>query len=279
MIPQTAIIAWQNTAPWASPDQVEHDLVLTRAICELYNHPLVSRNLIFRGGTALHKLFFDLAGRFSEDLDFVQTTPGPIGDIINAIRDCLDNWLGNPTWKQNHGRFTLNYHFKTEIEPIVTRKVKIEINTREHFQVSPSINKLLRVNNTWYSATSNVLTYSLEELMATKLRALFQRKKGRDLFDLWFVSNKFADINAQDVIRIFNHYMHFEKNKISRAEFEMNLYNKIQDIIFNQDTSPLLASSQKDLYQIGDAYRKVMTMFIEELPGAPWKGTKDTIKL
>ncbi|MFI4956518.1 MAG: nucleotidyl transferase AbiEii/AbiGii toxin family protein [Gammaproteobacteria bacterium] len=73
MIPQAAITAWRNVAPWASPDQVEHDLVLSRAICELYNNEVVARNLVFRGGTALHKLFFNEAGRFSEDLDFVQT--------------------------------------------------------------------------------------------------------------------------------------------------------------------------------------------------------------
>jgi len=67
MIPQAEIISWRNIAPWASFDQVEHDLVLSRAICELYKHPIVNENLVFRGGTALHKLFFERAGRFSED--------------------------------------------------------------------------------------------------------------------------------------------------------------------------------------------------------------------
>jgi predicted nucleotidyltransferase component of viral defense system len=61
MIPQTNIIAWRRQAPWGSPDQVEHDLVLSRAISELYANPIIVRNLLFRGGTALHKLFFTKA--------------------------------------------------------------------------------------------------------------------------------------------------------------------------------------------------------------------------
>ena len=70
MIPQAEIISWRNVAPWGGVDQVEHDLVISRAICEIYQHPLILKNLAFRGGTALHKLFFKRAGRFSEDSGF-----------------------------------------------------------------------------------------------------------------------------------------------------------------------------------------------------------------
>ena len=192
MIPQNAITAWRKSVPWGSPDQVEHDLVLSRAICELYAHPIIAEQLVFRGGTALHKLFFDPAGRFSEDLDFVQAKAEPIGRTTDAIRECLDHWLGEPSWKQNHGRFTLTYRFRTEIEPIITRKVKIEINTREHFNVHPYIRKSFYVKNSWFQGGSQVLTYSVEELLATKLRALYQRKKGRDLYDLWYVVHQLA---------------------------------------------------------------------------------------
>jgi predicted nucleotidyltransferase component of viral defense system len=161
MIPQTAITAWRNIAPWASPDQVEHDLVLSRAICELYRNPVVTETLVFRGGTALHKLFFETAGRFSEDLDFVQINAEPIGKTVNAIRECLDHWLGEPSWKQNQGRFTLNYRFKTEIEPVIIRKVKIEINTREHSNAEPHIKKAYSVKNSWFQGEVEVLTHPI----------------------------------------------------------------------------------------------------------------------
>src|SRR3989338_8781761 len=129
MILQRHITQWRSQVPWPYLDQVEHDLILSRALCELYNSPPVAENLIFRGGTALHKLFFSQPGRFSEDLDFVQKEAKPIGDTITVVRECLDPWLGKPKWKQGEGRFTLYYRFETEVEPVIQRKLKIEINT------------------------------------------------------------------------------------------------------------------------------------------------------
>jgi predicted nucleotidyltransferase component of viral defense system len=41
------------------------------------------------------------------------------------------------------------------------------------------------VENQWFSGDCEITTYYLEELLGTKLRALYQRRKGRDLFDLW----------------------------------------------------------------------------------------------
>ena len=46
------------------------------------------------------------------------------------------------------------------------------------------------VDSEWFSGSGTIITYRLEELMATKLRALYQRRKGRDLFDLWFVCGR-----------------------------------------------------------------------------------------
>ncbi len=271
MIPYTALVAWGNFSPWESPDQVEHDLVLSRAIAELYSHPLIAKTLVFRGGTALHKLFFEKAGRFSEDLDFVQVNAKPIGKTVNAIREALDHWLGAPSWKQNQGRFTLNYHFTTETEPVITRKVKIEINTREHFKVQPYALKHFEVKNQWYSGTSSVLTYTIEELLATKLRALHQRRKGRDLYDFWYVTQQLGTLQIDTIIDIFEHYMEKEGNAVSRAEFEQNLSNKRNDILFNNDIMPLLTLEQANQYHIEHAF-DIIDSFVARLKGAAWKG-------
>lgn len=272
MILQGNIIAWQHIAPWNAYDQVEHDLVLSRAICELYANPVVSQRLVFRGGTALHKLFFNRAGRFSEDLDFVQVDPEPIGETVAAIRDCLDYWLGNPSWKQNKGRFTLNYTFMTEFEPIIKRKVKIEINTREHFRVQPYIKKTYKVESDWFSGESKVLTYSLEELLGTKLRALYQRKKGRDLYDFWYVMQHIKDFKTENIVNIFGHYMEAESTKVSRAEFEKNLSQKKNSPVFNADIKLLLSTDQIDQYKVEEAYELLFKLFLEKLSGEPWKG-------
>lgn len=272
MIPQADIINWSNFSPWSSPDQIEHDLVLSRVICELYSNEAISNTLIFRGGTALHKLFFKQAGRFSEDLDFVQAKSEPIGVTIAAIRDCLDHWLGNPSWKQNQGRFTLNYRFTTELEPVISRKVKIEINTREHFSFQPHVKKRYHVLSPWFRGESTVLTYSIEELLATKLRALYQRKKGRDLFDFWYAIQHIPDLDVQETINIFHHYMRDEKVQVSRAEFEKNLSLKRKSPVFNGDIKPLLSATMAEQYQIEEAYEILFREFFHKLSGDSWKG-------
>ena len=55
MIERDFIVAWRQQAPWPTDAQVEQDLVLSRALIEIFNHPLLSRELAIRGGTALHK--------------------------------------------------------------------------------------------------------------------------------------------------------------------------------------------------------------------------------
>lgn len=75
------------------------------------------------------------------------------------------------------------------------------------------------VNSEWFHGSTNIVTYQLEELMETKLRALYQRRKGRDLFDLWYTAEK-AHINVDQVIKIFFHYCKHNEEIITRAMFE-----------------------------------------------------------
>ena len=56
MIPMMNIIAWSASAPWAEIRQVEQDLIISRALIELFGDPMLAQELRFRGGTALHKL-------------------------------------------------------------------------------------------------------------------------------------------------------------------------------------------------------------------------------
>ena len=131
MIPKASITGWRTQAPWISDEQIEQDLILSRIIVEIFSDPLLNQELAFRGGTALHKLFFNPPGRYSEDIDLVRTNTGPIGKIIHAIRIKLDSWLGQPTTKRNQGRFTLYYKFIATTATAPKMRIKIEINTRE----------------------------------------------------------------------------------------------------------------------------------------------------
>ena len=238
MIPDLYVEQWKAFAPWKVLPMVEQDLIISRALIDLFNQPIVRESLVFRGGTALNKLYINPPARYSEDIDLVQIKPEPIGKTLDAIREVLDPWLGDPQRKLTERSAKLVYRY-TSIDN-TPAKLKIEINTTEHFNVRPIIEKLHQVDSEWFNGSASLLTYHLDELMATKLRALYQRRKGRDLFDLWYVLEQEL-INVSEVILIFNQYCRHNEELISQAMFEQNLLLKKQHTDFRSDMDPLLA--------------------------------------
>ena len=84
MIPKAQITQWRQIASWADDIQVEQDLILSRVLVEIFSDPFLHKELAFRGGTALHKLFFSPAARYSEDIDLVRTSTGAIKKIVDV---------------------------------------------------------------------------------------------------------------------------------------------------------------------------------------------------
>ena len=271
MIPRANITAWREQAPWPDNSQVEQDLVISRALVELFARPGLSEKVAFRGGTALHKLYFDPPGRYSEDIDLVQRNAGPIGPLRDEIHKALDPWLGTPKWKSGHGRFTLSYRFNTSYAPVIPMRLKIEINTREHFSVLGITERPLSVENPWFSGSAEIPTYTLSELLGTKLRALYQRKKGRDLFDL-AAGLRHRDADLDTLIEVFHRYMEFSATPVSRAQFEANMAGKMADATFRGDMDVLLRAGLD--YDPREAWDCVHQSLISRLPGERWKGGK-----
>ena len=266
MIPNDFISEWKQTAPWSHNGQVEQDLIICRALVEIFNHPDLEENLAFRGGTALFKLHMPPI-RYSEDIDLVQVHPGPIGPLMNALQAQLNPWLGNPKRKLSEGRVTLSYRVASEEG--LPLKLKVEINSREHFTVLGFEKRIFAVDSRWFSGTTSILTYHLDELLGTKIRALYQRKKGRDLFDLWtaFVT---AKVQPERVIDCFLHYMENEGRRITRAEFERNLLAKIDDPRFIADIEPLVIANSG--FDLPWASEFVFNSLVTLIPGEPWQG-------
>lgn len=275
MIPLDFIAAWRARAPWIQNAQVEQDLVLSRALVEIFDRPELSEKLAFRGGTALNKLFLDPAVRYSEDIDLVQLDPGPIGPVFDSLRRCLEPWIGPPKRTQAEGRVTQIYRFRTEEAPHLPLRLKIEINTREHFTVLGLETRTLTVESPWFRGSAEIPTYSLAELLGTKLRALFQRKKGRDLFDLWWVGHH-APFDPKAVVSCFERCLAKEDRRVSRAEFEANLIGKLSDPAFAADLGPLLSVGIP--WNRDQAAEFVMRTFLSLLPGEPWKGLEGKLR-
>src|ERR1700678_3787698 len=128
VIPTQHIIAWSKTTPWAAPRQVEQDLIIARPLVDLFSDTFLVEQLRFRGGTALNKLHFPKPLRYSEDIDLVRTTGGPIGPLLDRVRDILTPWLGDPRFDQSEVAPKLR--FRTDAEDgSGTIRLKVEINT------------------------------------------------------------------------------------------------------------------------------------------------------
>ena len=114
----------------------------------------------------------------------------------------------------------------------------------------------------WFSGKSALVTYSLEELLATKLRALYQRKKGRDLFDLWYALTQ-TNVSKEKVITAWKEYLRMEGNSISRKQFLSNLAKKMDDSEFARDLAGLLLPAVR--YDSRIAHEIIISQLIERI--------------
>ena len=140
---------------------------------------------------------------------------------------------------------------------------------REHFDVFGLHPHHLIVENPWFSGRVKIRTYQIEELLGTKLRALYQRKKGRDLYDLWLALTS-LEIDDQKVVKCFDRYLDHSGISVSRAEFEQNLRAKLDDPAFLDDMDPLLPAGLE--YKTTIAGALIQERLITKLRGNPWKG-------
>ena len=235
MITEADIAHWQQRVPWPLLEQVEQDLVLSRLIVEIANHPLLGNELVFRGGTCLHKLWLDRPWRYSEDLDYVRRTDGGIGEVIDAIRE-VAAVIGFDQVRPDVGRYP-----KVRLESTYVNgtrmRVKVEMNTFERSPAQPTVTKAFSVSSPWFSGNSEVPTFALEEVVATKIRALFQRKKGRDLFDLWLAVER-AGVPPRDIAACFGPY---RPKGWTAGRALANLKAKMDDREFTGDLGQLLS--------------------------------------
>lgn len=240
MIPIAQITQWRSTAPWPDDMQVEQDLILSRILIEIFSDPFLNKELAFRGGTALHKLFFSPPARYSEDIDLVRTSKGAIKDIVDALRERLEPWLGKPKTVRTARSFKLMFYFNPETSSNIRLRIKIEINIQENFAVLDRLSKDYSVQSDWFSGDAQINTFQFDELIATKLRALYQRSKGRDVFDLW-MALKHKDFDIANAIQVFEKYMQKEGRTVTRELFEENLESKLQEHSFLDDIGQLLS--------------------------------------
>lgn len=273
MIPSQNIVAWGAVVPWTEQRQVEQDLIICRALVAIFSDPLLRTELRFRGGTALNKLHFNPPLRYSEDIDLVRTTAGDIGVILGQLRAVLEPWLGRAQFDQSPVAPKLRFRVEPEDGSGVPIRLKVEINTRERTAFDPPVEMKFAVDNPWFTGEANIVTFSREEILATKLRALLQRNKGRDLYDLAHALEVFDGLDVDRLVALFGEYLALADQAISRAQAQERMFAKLANPRFLTDMRPLLPAAQAEALTDAAtmvAFNRVFSEVIDRLPGDVW---------
>ena len=152
MISRKSIFTWKADYPWHLPEMVEQDLVICRAVVSIFSDPFLAKELAWKGGTALHKLYLKPQARYSEDIDLVQVNPGPIKPIFERLGSVL-SWLPGKSTQQTRSSNKIRFRYLSEIEPQVPMRLKIEINCMEHFCQLGYVRFPFVMKNSWFSGS------------------------------------------------------------------------------------------------------------------------------
>lgn len=195
MIPRTALQA--RVGEWGLTEEVvEKDYVLGWLLAGIGAHPVLGSTRVFKGGTCLKKCYLETY-RFSEDLDFTVLEEGPLSpdDLLPILLEMLDTVEQasgleltsrepvvrlRPGGQSAEGRI---YYRGPRSTPGEAR-VKLDL-TYDEIVAEPTVARVVaHAYEDELPAPSSVRCYAFAEVFAEKLRALAQRARPRDLYDV-----------------------------------------------------------------------------------------------
>lgn len=172
-------------------------ILLLNAIYQLS----ANTTLVFKGGTAI-RLFYG-SPRFSEDLDFNtalaknelhQLLTQAVGEVSRTVPNLFIKEL------KSISGFSAKVYLQT---PIATMPLTIKLDFSER-EITHQVRQSTIATSLPIASYSLIHVMSEEEILAEKLRTIFQRQKGRDIYDIWFLLNKRVPINEQLVVEKFH---------------------------------------------------------------------------
>lgn len=256
MIPLNEIVPWRQRAPWSDDLMVEQDYLLCRAVEAIFTDPKLKAQLAMRGGTVLHKGHLAPASRYSEDIDLVllvskRSRRGISQDIATALRPILGEpsevvrttvtlAVRNFLSKSEIARVTYVYGPTSPLEAFA--RLKVEVNLNEQKNLYPLTTVSIDVPGPGSTVVQvPVVSYDLDEMLGTKLRALLQREHGRDLYDIWHAwttgqaPGATSQVSPKRVGEAFRFYMAQEGSRFSAADVELKLVRRMKSKKFLGD--------------------------------------------
>ncbi len=223
----------EKAREYAVPETtIEKDYALNWILKSLYQQ---TDSFALKGGTGLRKLYFKNY-RFSEDLDFtmlrniqMSELEGLIKSILQtAKRDSGINFQNNVLSEENINGYKMDIYFRIFRRGGNPLRIKFDITKPEkEIMILPLVRKEI-----FHSYSDNcsaiALAYSLQEIMAEKLRSIFERTRARDIYDVWYISK---DTDFTQALAIFPAKCEFKKitpeinDILSRKEDFQNAWN------------------------------------------------------
>ncbi len=273
------VLAHQTVVPWPTLRQVEQDLHLCRAMTALFEDKFLRGQIAMRGGTLLHKVHLAPAARYSEDIDLVAIGDRPEGHIEAAIRRVLRPIFGEPgdtVWDdiklairnlaQPSKVMRLTYAVRPVGEAGENLGIVVEANVSERKPHREVVKIPFDFPFRGGKVETTLNGYDIHEMLGTKMRALFQRRRGRDLFDLyWALTNAPVRLEPARVVESFLHYLRAEGNTAGRAEFVALMDSHLADRGFCTDMNQLLRTDLTyDPQQAGQVVRERLLRLLPE---------------
>lgn len=188
---QDRVREWQ-----LSEEMVEKDYVLGWVLWGIGTQPVLSNAWVFKGGTSLKKCYVETY-RFSEDLDFTIVPGGPMHavDVEPCVRDVLsrvgeesgiDFTTQSPMYKTDpSGMYTeARIYYQGPRGARKVAKIKLDLNAAEVVARPTVWREIAHPYPDQLPAPGKVRCYAFEEVFAEKIRAMGERSRPRDLYDI-----------------------------------------------------------------------------------------------
>ncbi len=230
--------AWADEQELSDLLFAELDFRLVKILEAIYHDDFLAKRLYMKGGTAINKLYLKDTSRLSVDLDFNHI--GAKEEVLKerqALREHICKILEKHDEeciihsKHRYEQTTIKARYKTLYG--MTRSLKIEISHVERFPILPPVQKQIKTPE----GNSEVTTYTLEELTSTKLRALMERSKGRDVYDLYFISK--LKPNPTITRKMFLYYF-YRSRKIFNSKIHYQNLTKRYETNYVDDVSAFI---------------------------------------
>lgn len=224
-------------------ESTQKDYVIGWVLWGLANHPTLSKEFVFKGGTALRKCYFR-GYRFSEDLDFtVQGAALNKDKLENDLRDCAQkvsdasgievSLAGLKQTRDEEGEEALKgkLAYRGPSKPVTTfPNIKLDLTYYEKVLEEPLHRPIIQHYSD--AAEAMVQVYALEEIVAEKMRSMLQQKerraRPRDWYDVWFLLTN-ENMEASRIRKLFHKKCTFKNVSFHSVEdyFDATLIEKI----------------------------------------------------